>query len=119
MVSDSELIWKRKDERVLLELLGDYRILEPYQHSVQYFNSIRNLGKGGVLVISDDPLLVGTFLQLRFYHQKNRFTVNSKVVWAAAPGVKEPSGYQIGLKFEPRMQVSLLNIDFLLKNKNR
>jgi hypothetical protein len=117
MVSNSELIWKRKDERVILELLGDYRILEPYQHSVQTVSSIRNLGRGGVLLVSIDPVLVGTALQLRFYHHNNRFTVNSRVVWATAPGIKEPSGYQIGIKFEPAMQVSLLNIDFLLKNK--
>ncbi|MBI1823441.1 MAG: PilZ domain-containing protein [Nitrospirae bacterium] len=117
MVSNSELIWKRKDDRVILDLGGDYRILEPYQNKVRSLSTIRNLGRGGVLIISFDPILVGTPLQMRFYHQRNIITVNSRVVWAAAPGVKEPSGYQIGVKFEPVLQVSLLNIDFLIKNK--
>ena len=109
---------KRKHPRVNLEMKGDYAFLQPPEREKERHSSrIQTLGGGGMMILTSDPLSIGTPLQVRLFHPPNIIIVNSKVVWTEPSGENKREGFQIGLQFWPPIQSSLLHIDFLLKKK--
>ena len=111
--------FKRKHSRVNIDLKGDLRILQPKIDRQVYPGQVQTIGGGGLMILSAVPLLVGTPLQIRLYHQSNVITVNSRVVWSEPERYREGSGFKCGLQYDPMQQASLLDIDFLIQDSSR
>ena len=115
----SRMKWKpkRKYVRISLALNGEYAIRDDPEKGRRYPAQIRNIGGGGAMILTPSPLLPGTELQIRFKSYSRPVMAHCSVVWTAPPQIEGPEGYLSGLKFEPVTQVSLLNVDFLVKKE--
>ena len=109
--------WKRKHPRINLEMKGDYSFIQTDKDKERHLSRIKTLGGGGMMMLSNDPLSVGTPLQVRLFHHPNIITVISKVVWSEPSEPNKADEFQVGLQFWPPTQSSLLHIDFLLKEQ--
>jgi PilZ domain-containing protein len=111
-------LWKRKYTRIKLEMKGDYRVIQGDGNIERHSTRIKTLGGGGLMCTSSDPITIGTRLQIRLFHFTHIITVNSKVVWTELLENRYPSIFNIGIKFLPSTQSSLLQVDFILNSKN-
>jgi HD-GYP domain-containing protein (c-di-GMP phosphodiesterase class II) len=106
----------RKFPRIRMELNGDFRIVDGGKCSELFPLRTRDIGRDGMMFYAAGAIPEGTLLQVNLYPRSNKITFTASVAWSAPCTKFNKRGFEIGLRFNPVRQASLLLLDFLLQS---